>query len=123
MFRKDYRLIQIGLGNESRLTGCDYAWNLRLSDVEKLVKEVGYFISIDNFLHHLAYNLDVPGTVIFGPSDPEIFGYKTQINVIKDRSLLRTDQFGFWKGYKWPHSDTGWYPAEVIYKMGVMHYV
>ena len=116
---KDYRLIQIGVGKERRLNNCEHRFDMPLKDVELALKCAGFFLSIDNFLHHAAHYFGVPGIVIFGPSDPEIFGYKDQVNIIKDRSLLRKDQFGFYfVDYKWEHSAIGWYPPEIIATMG-----
>jgi ADP-heptose:LPS heptosyltransferase len=116
---KGWGLIQVGIGDERKLDGCEYKWNLRLNELEALVRAVGYFIACDNFLHHLAYSLGVQGVVLFGPSDPEIFGYRypTQLNIIKSRELLRKDQFGFYKDYVWEHAREGWYEPEEIIKI------
>jgi hypothetical protein len=114
---KGWGLTQLGICDERKLDGCDYKWNLSLSDVEELVRAVGYFISCDNFLHHLAYSIGVQGVVLFGPSDPLIFGYPTQLNVLKNRDWLRKDQFGFYKDYVWEHSREGWYEAEEVLKI------
>jgi ADP-heptose:LPS heptosyltransferase len=113
---KGYRIIQIGIEQEPKLRGCEYRYGLSLPEVEQLVKDVGLFISSDNFLHHMAHFLKVDGIVIWGPSDPLIFGYPEQGNVIKNRNSLRGDQFGFYNtGYVWEHCSEGWYsPHELI---------
>jgi hypothetical protein len=36
-----------------------------------------------------------PGLVIFTLSDPNIFGYKHNMNIVK-RECLRSDQYGMW---------------------------
>lgn len=120
LYIKDgYRLIQIGVGNEPKLTGCEHVFDKHLLDIEKLLKDTGYFIAVDNFLHHMASAVGVTGMVLFGPSDPQVFGYPDQVNIIKDRSLLRPDQFGFYHlDYVWPHAFTGWYAPEMVYNMG-----
>jgi len=56
------------------------------------------WISIDSFVQHLVtYHHLKPGIVLWGKSDPLIFGYPTNINLLKDRKYLREDQFKWWK--------------------------
>jgi hypothetical protein len=38
--------------------------------------------------------------VIWGISDPDIFGYDYNTNILKDRKYLRPDPFGTWKEIK-----------------------
>jgi len=116
LLREEYHLIQIGVTGEDTLLYCQESkFNLPLTELESLVKDVGNFIAIDNFLHHLAYSIGVSGTVLWGPSDPNLFGYATQNNIIKSREFLRKDQFGYYKDYKWEHTQDGWLkPEEVI---------
>ena len=111
---RGWRLIQVGVDGESKLDGCEYKFNLELVLLEKLLLDVGHFIACDNFLHHMAYSLGIEGVVLFGPSDPVIFGYPTQLNILKSRDYLRKDQFGFYKDYVWEHSREGWYEAEEV---------
>jgi hypothetical protein len=113
---KGWGLIQVGIDGERKLDGCEYKWDLQLNELEELVRAVGYFISCDNFLHHLAYSVGVQGVTLFGPSDPLIFGYPTQVNILKSRNYLRKDQFGFYKDYVWEHAREGWYEAEEVLK-------
>ena len=125
MYIKDgYNLIQIGIGNEKKLSGCKHCFDMNLPGMEALLKDTGYFISVDNFLHHAAHTLGVSGIVLWGPSDPEIFGYRDQVNMIKDRALLRPDQFGFYHlDYIWPNAAAGWYSPDMIYNMGKVQHV
>ena len=56
------------------------------------------WISIDSFVPHLvAYHKLKNGIVIWGKSDPLIFGYKENANLLKDRKYLRPDQFRWWR--------------------------
>jgi ADP-heptose:LPS heptosyltransferase len=111
-----YTVTQIGVGDERKLVGCDYAFNLSLKELEGLLKRVGCFLSVDNFLHHMAHFLKIPGTVLWGPSDSRIFGYKDQQNIDSDRQFLRLDQFGFYHlDWVWPHKDK-WLDAETVYE-------
>jgi len=111
---KGYNIIQLGLGGEPVFTGTSFM-DEPLNKVEDLLMKVGIFISVDNFLPHMADYLGVRGVVLFGPSDPEIFGHSTHINLLKDRKFLRGDQYGFYMGYTWGHSQEGWVkPDEII---------
>lgn len=64
----------------------------------ELVNWCDVWVSIDSFLPHLVnyYKLK-PGIVLWGKSDPLIFGYPGNTNLLKDRKYLRKDQFGWWK--------------------------
>jgi hypothetical protein len=98
-----YSVVQIGKSGEEPLKGVDdHWWNLSFSTIEDKVKECRYWISVDNFLQHLANSLDVSvkGIVIWGPSDPDLFGYSHNTNILKDRKYLQPDQFGTWKDIK-----------------------
>jgi len=67
-------------------------------EIIDLVNWCDIWISIDSLLQHLAaFHKLKPGIVIWGKSDPEIFGYKHNINLLKDRKCLRPNQFAFWK--------------------------
>lgn len=58
-------------------------------------------ISVDNaiphFVHYNTNRLCVKTVVVFSQSDPEIFGYKENLNILKDRKYLRSNQFGTWE--------------------------
>jgi ADP-heptose:LPS heptosyltransferase len=95
------RVMQLGRKNEHRFQNCDYGFDLKMYEIEALVKEIGNFISVDSFLPHLAHHVGVKGNVLFGPSNPRIFGYSTNNNIIMNEDKLRVDQFGLWRDYKW----------------------
>jgi len=91
-----YHVIQVGVEGEERLVD-DVRFNLSLKELEALIKECDLWISVDSFLPHLAHHVGKPGIVIWGKSDPLIFGYKENKNVILSRKNLRTNQFIFWE--------------------------
>ena len=95
---KGMYVIQVGVQGEKQIDGVDETkFSLPLKDLIALMKECDTWISIDNFFQHLAYANDIPGYVIFGQSDPNIFGHKENINILKDRSYLRPLQFDIWE--------------------------
>lgn len=93
---KDKHIIQIGVEGEQKLTE-DVRFNLPIKEIERLVKGCDYWISVDTFLQHLAQRVGKKGVVIFGPSDPNIFGYPNNVNILKNRSVLRKAQFDIWE--------------------------
>ena len=90
-------VIQIGSDGEPQLQFVsNFYKNLHLQEIEKLLKDCVTWVSVDTFLQHLANLFKKPGVVIFGKSDPEIFGYPYNKNLLKDRKYLRPNQFDFW---------------------------
>lgn len=91
-------VIQIGINGEKSIDGVDEErFNNPLAELEKLVKECDTWISVDNFFQHFCYTCNKPGIVLFGRSDPNIFGHKENINLLKDRKNLRERQFNIWE--------------------------
>lgn len=89
-------IIQVGITEEQKLVD-DFRKNLSLDELLLLIKECKYWISVDNFFPHLAHHVKKPGVVLFGCSDPKIFGYQENLNILKNRSLLRPNQFDTWE--------------------------
>ena len=72
--------------------------NLSFNEIVRLINESDAWISVDSFLQHLcAYHRLKRGIVIFSQSDPKIFGYTRNINLLKDRKYLRDKQFWLWE--------------------------
>ena len=88
--------IQIGVPNESLIVK-DFRVNLPLQEIRELIYKCDTWISVDSFLPHFAHHLQKPGIVIFSLSDPLIFGYPENMNLLKDRSYLRPNQFEIWE--------------------------
>ena len=84
-----------------------------IKEIVELVNWCDVWLSIDSFLPHLcAYYKLKTGIVIWGKSDPELFGYKHNNNILKSHENLRKDQFRWWKDVVWNKAD--FYPAETI---------
>ena len=91
----DEEIIQIGIEGEEQLVD-NFKVDLSLDEINKLVVQCHYWISVDSFLQHLAYHHYKPGVVIWSVSDPNIFGYPCNLNLLKDRKYLRKNQFNNW---------------------------
>lgn len=92
----DEPIVQIGIEGEEQLVD-DFRKNLSLSELESLVKECKTWISVDSFFQHFCWDLGVPGIVLWGQSDPLIFGHPENTNLLKDRKYLRDKQFWMWE--------------------------
>jgi len=94
-------IIQVGVNGEDKLNNTKIMFNQSLKNLINLLNICDVWISIDNFFHHLASTIGKKGIVIFGPSDPEIFGDKNNINLLKDRNFLREKQFEWYENTKY----------------------
>jgi len=94
----DADVIQIGVEGEEELPLVqDFRQGLKLKEVRALLEQCDYWVSVDSFLPHLAHHIPKAGVVIYGVSDPTIFGYPENLNVLKDRKFLRASQFSIWE--------------------------
>ena len=92
----DEHIIQVGIKGEEPLVE-DFRTDLRISDLRKLLQDCRTWISCDSFFQHLAWDENNPGIVLWGPSDPLIYGHPENINLLKDRSHLVENQFLWWE--------------------------
>lgn len=94
-----FYILQIGIDGEQRIIGVDgFKNNLKLKELAYFIENCTLWISIDSFLQHYATYLGKKGIVIFGKSNPYIFGHPENINIYKDKKYFRKNQFGIWAG-------------------------
>lgn len=105
-------IIQVGVDGEKQLVD-DFRKNLSLKELEVLLSDCRTWISVDSFFQHFAWDLGKKGIVLWGQSDPNIFGHPENINLLKDRKYLREKQFWWWEqcDYK---ADAFMDPEEVV---------
>lgn len=92
LLEKDHELIQVG-GNGDAQVAKDVRRNLPFDEVGKLIQASDTGISVDSYLQHHFWYLARRAIVLFGISDPVIFGHPENINLLKDRNFLRPKQF------------------------------
>jgi ADP-heptose:LPS heptosyltransferase len=93
----DYPVFQVGIPGEELLPGIHGSnIGLKVMDLKDVIRGSLTWISVDNFFPHLANIVGKPGVVIFGRSDPKIFGYPCNTNLLKDEKYLREKQFEMW---------------------------
>lgn len=89
-------IVQVGRSDEERLVS-DCRFDLPLDELKNLIFECRTWISIDSFFQHYCWSLNKPGIVLWGQSDPVIFGHPENTNLLKDRSYLREKQYWLWE--------------------------
>lgn len=89
-------VFQIGVRGEELVAGIEeFILDLPLNRLRDLKWDT--FVSVDNFWPHYCYAEKLKsGVVIFGQSDPQIFGHLQNINLLKSRDYLRPLQFQHW---------------------------
>lgn len=75
-----------------------------LKDLRKMLDEYDIIITIDSFFQHFCWYYGKQAFVIWGVSDPLIFGHKENVNILKDRKYLRPFQFDIWESVKYDES-------------------
>lgn len=88
---------QIGVTGEPDIGANEKRFNLKLKDLSIFLKNCDTWASVDNFFNHFAALHKKKGVVVFGKSDPNIFGYPWNVNLLKNRSFLRPLQFDIWE--------------------------
>lgn len=108
----DIPIIQVGVHGEKQLVA-DFRQNLSLDELKELVLQCETWISVDSFFQHFCWDLGKYGIVLWGQSDPNIFGHSENINLLKDRSYLREKQFWLWEQCEY-RSDAFVEPEKVL---------
>lgn len=108
----DQPIIQVGVDGEEQLVP-NFKKNLSIPELSTLIGECNTWISIDSFFQHLCWDLGKPGIVLWGQSDPLIFGHPENINLLKSRDYLRKEQFWLWEQAEY-RTDCFVEPLEVL---------
>ena len=88
----DHKLIQVGGAEDKHLTD-HFVKNPSFNEVAALVETCHTAICVDSFMQHAMWYFGKKAIVLWGISDPLIFGHDIHVNLIKDRSYLRKNQF------------------------------
>jgi len=92
----DEPIIQVGIEGEEQLVP-DFRKNLPIPALRELLWQCRTWVSCDSFFQHLAWDEGVPGIVLWGVSDPLIYGHPENINLLADRKHLAENQFLWWE--------------------------
>ena len=108
----DIYVIQVSLPGERFVDADEIVFSPTPERLKEMLFACDAYISIDSFFPHFAHFHEKEaecmayksekgiktgkGIVVFGKSDPEIFGYKENTNLLKSRDYLRKEQFWLW---------------------------
>jgi len=91
---------QIGVKDETRFKRVsEFYQDKSIPELIEITNSHDLWISVDNFFPHFAHYYTLKsGVVIWGKSDPQLFGYPDNINILKDKKFLRPGniQFLWW---------------------------
>jgi hypothetical protein len=108
----DEPIVQVGIGGETQLVN-DFRINLSIAELTDLIPKCRTWISVDSFFQHFAWDLNKPGIVLWGQSDPLVFGHSENTNLLKDRKYLREKQFWWWEQCDY-NEDSFVKPEEIV---------
>ena len=108
-------IVQVGIEGEKQLVS-DFRKNLPLSELKELILQCRLWISCDSFIQHVATSLWKRGIVLWSVSDPNIYGYADNVNLLKNRDCLSKNQFLWWESVEFDASKFV-SPEEVIYNI------
>jgi len=81
----EYDFIQLGLKDDPLVKGViDMRGETTVREATALVKHSKCFVGVDSFLGHAPNITGTPGVVLFGPSNPIVWGHDENINIYKD---------------------------------------
>jgi ADP-heptose:LPS heptosyltransferase len=106
-------IIQVGIEGEQQLVP-DFRKNLSIAALRQLIQECKTWVSCDSFIQHLAWDEKKKGIVLWSVSDPLIFGHPENINLLKSREGLATNQFLWWEYV--PHRKELFVEPEIVAK-------
>ena len=109
----DEHVVQVGASGEEPLVA-DFRKNLPILELRGLLKQCSTWISCDSFFQHLGWDEGKQGIVLWSVSDPNIYGHPENINLLKDRSYLASNQFLWWEQY--PHNPDAFVRPEVVFE-------
>lgn len=94
-----YEVVQIGAFGEECIEGVDHFFvDWPFKKIGKLINESALWISVDSWLPHFVHCEKLkPGIVLFGQSDPRIWGYSENVNILRGRDFLRRYQYDTWE--------------------------
>ena len=105
-------IIQVGIDGEEQLVP-EFCKNLPIARLKELIAECRTWIGCDSFFQHLAWDCKKPGIVLWSGSDPLIYGHSENINLLKSRDYLATNQFLWWDFTEY-NADAFVLPEEVV---------
>ncbi len=90
-------ILQIGVSGERQLVK-DFRPNLNPEQHKEMLAYADTFICVDSWYPHFVrcFRPELKGIVLWGVSNPQIFGYPQNFNLYVDKKYFRPLQFDMW---------------------------
>lgn len=80
----DYTFLQLGVMAEAKVEkAVDLRGQISFRDTLALIKHARSFVGVNSSFSHATNAFDIPGVVLFGPAQPDIWGHPNNINIYK----------------------------------------
>lgn len=93
--QKDWEFLQIGAPDDIHLPHCKFKSPRIPQEAVELIKSTDTWVCPDTWLQHLASPIK-KGVVVWSRSNPKLFGYDTNINLVKDEKYFKPDPWSTW---------------------------
>lgn len=90
--------VQLGRDTEESILGAIQVKELDLNHQLDVMRCAKLAICSDGYFHHAAAALNIPSIVLWGCTPPEVWGYRSQVNIVSPihENLWNTDPLWFW---------------------------
>lgn len=94
-----YEVVQVGTSGETRLPDISECYfDLTFTQIRDLVNDCATWLTVDSWLQHFCHCEQLKtGIVLWGQSDPRIFGYPENVNLLRGRDYLRPWPYDTWE--------------------------
>lgn len=112
--RNGHEIIQIGIQGEQGIGEVDqFIIGWPFPKIRTLMEECDVFISVDSWFPHFAHYYRLPrGVVLWGKSNPAIWGYSENENLFVSEANFRQWQYQDWESE--PHDPSVFVPARQV---------
>lgn len=93
-----HEVIQLGVAGEDRIEGVgQFIQGFPLAKLEQVIRDCDTWIAVDSWLPHFCATMRLQsGVVIWAQSNPHIWGYPHNTNLLKSEAYLRRFQYAPW---------------------------
>lgn len=112
LIKEGHEIVQIGVEGEEQIAPT-FLKNLSFKEVTKKLQEYDTFIGVDSYLQHHSWFIGKKGIVLWGLSDPRVFGHDIHINLLKNPKYIRKEPFNVWEAVD-PNPNAFVKPEEVV---------
>lgn len=96
--QQSHEVVQLGIAGEDRIEGVgQFIQGFPLDKLVNVIRDCATWISVDSWLPHFCTTMRLQsGVVIWAQSNPRIWGYPHNTNLLKSPSYLRQWQYAPW---------------------------